>query len=123
MYDGASDDLKLNGVYEFIGVLSRAPELAIAHMEAGEGCSCGSASDGGNVMHVPGCSATQELMEDEALGRLPTSLVSKPLHDLSHFSYPSIISLHSLIDKSVWCATLKTYIAIAVCSQGCVMST
>ena len=79
MYDGASDDLKLNGVYEFIGVLSRAPELAIAHMEAGEGCSCGSASDSGNVMHLPGCSATQELMEDEALGRLPTSLVSKTL--------------------------------------------
>ena len=96
VYDGASDDLKLNGVYEFIGVLSRAPELAVAHMDAAGGCSCGPASDAFPVVHVPGCRATQTLLEDEMLGRSPTSLV-RCAHEVAFSSLPT--SLHRPVQR------------------------
>lgn len=77
VYDSGDDDVKLNGVYEFIGVLSRAPELAVAHSDAAGGCSCAARADGAHVVHMMGCAASQELLMDELLAQPPTSLVSK----------------------------------------------
>ena len=80
IYDGVRDDVKLNGVYEFIGVLSCAPELA--HRGAAAGCSCGAGAQGSEGVHMMGCAASQELLADELLGQPPTSLV-RPLTSLS----------------------------------------
>lgn len=75
VYDGAGEDVRLNGVYEFIGVLSRTPELAMTHCDAAGGCSCGAHAQGAEGVHMMGCAASQELLVDEMLGQPPTSLV------------------------------------------------
>ena len=76
VYDDV-DEVKLNDVCEFVGVLSRVSGLAAAQLEAqrsGDGAEGGSDEDGPGR----GTCTSDELAMDEALAMPPTSLV-RPL--------------------------------------------
>ena len=78
MYDDL-DELKLNDVCEFVGVLSRVPGLAAAQLDAQRsgdaGVAGGSDDEAHGELDLHEACACDELVQDEALAMPPTSLV------------------------------------------------